>query len=188
VVERPKGRNIVKNKWVFRIKKDDTGKVERYKGFTQVHGVDYYDTWAPVAKLASICLLLAITTQNNWTVDMFDFHSAFLNSKLDSDEEVFMEQPYGYEQSDGRRYVCKLFKSLYGLKQAGRKWYDILCRTLAKIGFKRSDTDPAIFYIHQGSNIIVLACHVDNCTIIGMPHDLVQSYKDKLMMKYSLTD
>jgi Reverse transcriptase (RNA-dependent DNA polymerase) len=194
VVEWPKRRNIVKNKWVFRIKKDDTGKVEHYKahlvakGFTQVHGVDYYDTWAPVTKLAFIRLLLAITTQNDWTVDMFDFHSTFLNGKLDSDEEVFMEQPYRYEQSDGRRYVCKLFKSLYGLKQADCKWYDVLCRTLAEIRFKQSDTDPAVFYIHQGSNIIVLACHVNDCTIIGMPHDLVQSYKDKLKMKYSLTD
>ena len=106
IVERPKGRNIVRNKWVFKIKKDSAGKIERYKarlvakGFTQVHGVDYYDTWAPVAKLGSIRLLLAIATQNKWPIDMFDFHSAFLNGQLDSDEEVFMEQPQGYEESD----------------------------------------------------------------------------------------
>ena len=86
-----------------RIKKDGAGKVEHYKaclvakGFTQVHGVEYYNTWALVAKPTSIHLLLAITTQNNWTIDMFDFHSAFLNGKLDSDEEVFMEQLLGYE-------------------------------------------------------------------------------------------
>ena len=158
------------------------------KGFTQVHGVDYYNTWAPAAKLASICLLLAITAQNNWTIDMFDFHSAFLNGEINSDKEVFMEQPLGYEQSDSNQYICKLFKSLYGLKQAGHKWYNTLCRTLAKIRFKWSSTDPAVFYIHQGSNIIVLACHINNCTIIGTPHDLVQSYKDKLKAKYSLTD
>jgi Reverse transcriptase (RNA-dependent DNA polymerase) len=106
VVERPKGRNVVKNKWVFRIKKDGNGKVECYKarlvakGFTQVHGVDYHDTWAPVAKLASICLILTIAAHNNWSIDMFDFHSAFLNGELDSDEEVFMEQPQGYKQLD----------------------------------------------------------------------------------------
>ena len=141
IVERPKGRNIVKNKWVFRIKKDAARKVERYKarlaakGFTQVFGVDYYDTWAPVAKLGSIRFLLATAAQNRWPVDMFDFHSAFLNGELDSDEEVFMEQPEGYEKSDRKR-VCKLLKSLYGLKQAGRKWYDALCHALTDIGFK----------------------------------------------------
>ena len=150
VVERPKERNIVKNKWVFRVKRDSAGKVERYKarliakGFTQVHGIDYYDTWAPVAKLGSIQFLLAITMQHGWPINMFDFHSTFLNGELDSDEEVFMEQPQGYEESDKKRYVCK-FKSLYGLKQAGRKWYNALCRALAKIGFKRSEANPAVF-------------------------------------------
>ena len=125
IVERPRERNIVKNKWVFRIKKDSAGKVEWYKarlvakGFTQVFGIDYYDMWAPVAKLGSIWLLLAVATQKSWPIDMFDFHNAFLNGKLNSDEEVFMEQPQGYKESDKKRYVCKLFKSLYGLKQAG---------------------------------------------------------------------
>jgi hypothetical protein len=119
---------------------------------------------------------------------MFDFHSMFLNGKLNSDEEVYMEQPMGYEQLDRKQYVCKLLKSLYGLKQAGHKWYDALCKALAKIGFKQSNNNLAIFYIHQGSNIIVLTCHVDDCTIASTPHDLVQSYKDKLQSKYSLTD
>ena len=142
IAERPKHQNIIRNKWVFRIKKDTAGKVERYKarlvakGFTQVFGIDYYDTWAPVAKLRSILFLLATAAQNRWPVDMFDFHSAFLNGGLDSDEEVFMEQPQGYEESDKNQYVCKLFKSLYRLKQAGRKWYDALCKALANIGFK----------------------------------------------------
>ena len=89
-------------------------------------GIDYYDTWAPVEKLTSIQFLLATATQNGWPIDMFNFHSAFLNGELDSNKEVFMEQPQGYEESDKNWYVCKLFKSLYGLKQAGRKWYNPL--------------------------------------------------------------
>ena len=194
IVERPKERNIVKNKWVFRIKKDAAGAVERYKarlvakGFTQVFGVDYYDTWAPVAKLGSIRLLLATATQHGWPVDMFDFHSAFLNGELDSNEEVYMELPQGYEEKDPKRYVCKLNKSLYGLKQAGRKWYDALCKALAEIGFKKSEADPAVFYAKSGNDIAILACHVDDCTITGSSKELVQSYKDKLKQKYSLTD
>ena len=108
LVERPKGRNIVRNKWVFRIKKDAAGKVERYKvrliakGFTQMFGVDYYDTCTPVAKLGSIQFLPATATQHRWPINMFDFHSAFLNDELNSDEEVFMEQPEGYEESDSK--------------------------------------------------------------------------------------
>ena len=102
VVERPKERNIVKNKWVFRIKKDAAGKIKQYKarliekGFIQVFGIDYYNMWAPMAKLGLIHLLLATAAQHGWPINMFNFHSAFLNSKLDSDEEVFMEQPQGY--------------------------------------------------------------------------------------------
>ena len=142
IVERPKERNIVKNKWVFRIKNDAAGKVEHYKtrliakGFTQVFGIDFYDMWAPMAKLGSICFLLATAAKHGWPIDMFNFHSAFLNGELDPDEEVYMEQPQGYEESDKKWYVCKLLKSLYGLKQAGRKWYDALCRVLANIGFR----------------------------------------------------
>ena len=114
--------------------------------------------------------------------------SGILNGKLDSDEEVFMKQPQGYEESDKQRYVCKLFKSLYRLKQAGRKWYDALCIALAKVGFKRSEADPAVFYTHQGNEITILACHVNDCTITGSSQVLVQSYKDKLKQKYSLMD
>ena len=101
----------------------------------QVQGVDYYDTWAPVAKLGLIWFLLATATQHGWSIDMFNFHSVFLNGKLDLDEEVFMEQPQGYEKLDKKWYVCKLFKSLYTLRQAGRKWYDALCKALVDIGF-----------------------------------------------------
>ena len=119
---------------------------------------------------------------------MFDFHSAFLNGELDSDEEVFMEQPLGFEERDRKKYVCKLFKSLYGLEQAGQKWYDVLCKTLANLGFRCAESEPAVFYVHEGTNVIVLACHVDDCTITGSSHDLVQSYKDKIKAKYLLTD
>jgi hypothetical protein len=179
---------------VFRIKKDAAGKIERYKawlvakGFTQVYGVDYYDTWAPVAKLASIQTILAIAARNDWDIEMFDFHSAFLNGYMDSDEEVFMEQPPNYEDSDPRKYCVKLYKSIYGLKQAGRKWYEIVCRTLANIGFKKSEADPAVFYIHSDTHIIILAIHVDDCTITGSSTALIHHYKAQIKSKYEFTD
>ena len=77
---------------------------------------------------------------------------------------------------------------LYGLKQAGRKLYDALCKAIANIGFQQSEADPAVFYAHQGNNITILACLVDDCTITGDSQSLLQTYKDKLKQRYSLTD
>jgi len=103
LVERPEGVNVVGCKWVLKIKKNSAGEVEKYKarlvarGFTQIHGVDYYETYAPVARLATVRLLLAIANRNEWPIESFDFDSAYLNSILKADEAVFLEQPKGYE-------------------------------------------------------------------------------------------
>lgn len=89
--------NIVDSKWVFRIKKNATGEINKYKArlivcrFTQVHGVDYYDTYTPVAHLSSLCLLLIIAVHYDWDVDVFDFHSVFLNGQLNENEMIYME-------------------------------------------------------------------------------------------------
>jgi hypothetical protein len=160
VVERPASTNVVDSKWVFRIKKNADGSIDKYKarlvarGFTQVYGVDYYETFAPVAKLASIRSILAIAARNDWPIDMFDFHSAFLNGELDVDEDIYMEQPPNHAAADPDRYVVKLHKSIYGLKQAGKKWYDSLSRSLADIGFQKSEADPAI-YIYKSTHVLV---------------------------------
>ena len=99
-----------------------------------------------------------------------------------------MELPQGYEESDPKWYVCKLFKSLYGLKQAGQKWYDALCTALTEIGFRQFEPDPAVLYTHKNNDIAVLECHIYDCTITGSSKQLIQNYKDKLKEKYSLTD
>ena len=141
VVERPGDANVVDSKWVFQLKKDAKGKVIKWKaclvarGFTQVYGVDYFATFAPVARLASIQFILAIATRNNWEIFMFDFHLAYLNGVLSDGETIYMEQPPHHEVADHTRYVMKLHKSLYGLKQAGKKWYDTLSGSLVAIGF-----------------------------------------------------
>jgi hypothetical protein len=194
IVEKPQGRNIVECKWVLHLKKDATGNIERYKarlvakGFTQVQGVDYYETFAPVAKLASIRAILAIANRNGWPIDMFDFHSAFLNGELDADEEVYMELPAGYAEANPETHCARLLKSIYGLKQAGRKWYDLVCRTFANLGFKKCEADPAVFFLHSGQHILVLAIHVDDCTMAGSSQGLIDDYKARIKSCYSLTD
>jgi hypothetical protein len=117
---------------------------------------------------------------------MFDFHTAYLNRQLN--EEIFMEQPPDYKMADRKCYVVKLHKSLYGLKQAGKKWYDSLCPLLADIGFKRTEADPAVFHVHAGNNIIILAIHVDDSTLTGSSVALQEEYKAHINVKFQLTD
>src|ERR1700722_17255976 len=93
---------------------------------------------------------------------MFDFHSAYL-----LDKDIFMEQPPDYEMADCECYVVKLHKTLYGLKQAGKKWYDSLCCSLADIGFKRTEANLAVSYVHVGNDIVILTIHVDDSTMTG---------------------
>ena len=82
--------------------------------------------------------------------------------------------------SNRTKYCLKLYKSIYGLKQAGRKWYEIVCRTLTDLRPKRSEADQAVFYAHFGKKIIILAIHVDDCTITGSSHSLIQQYKSRI--------
>jgi hypothetical protein len=98
-----------------------------------------------------------------------------------------MEQPPDYEMADCECYVVKLHKTLYGLKQAGKKWYDLLCHSLANIGFKKTEADPAVFYVHTGNNIIILAIHVDSSTMTGSSAILQQEYKAHINAKFELT-
>ena len=106
LVKRPPDMNMVDSRWVFRIKKNTAGEIDKYKarlvarGFTQIYRVDYYETYAPVARLASFRLLLALAAHKGWPIDAFDFDSAYLNSVLDEGEVIYLEQPPGYETAD----------------------------------------------------------------------------------------
>jgi hypothetical protein len=118
----PLGKNIVGSKWVFCIKQNTKGKIQKYKarlvarGFTQVFGQDYYNTFSPVARPASFRAVLALAAHHDWEIDMFDFIGAYLNGTLDNDEEIYMQPPPGYK-GQGEN-ILRLKKSLYGLKQA----------------------------------------------------------------------
>lgn len=176
----------------FHIKHNTDSTIKKYKaclvaqGFTQKFGMDYFDTFSPVAKLSSFCFILAIAAHNDWDTDTFDFNGMYLNGELDDDEEIYMKPPPGYD-SEGEQVKC-LHKSLYGLKQAGRKWYDTLCRALTDLGFRINDADPGVFSIHDNNNTTVLAIHVNDCLITGSSTKLISNFKQQLNERYSLTD
>ena len=192
VVERPPGKNIVGCKWVLHIKKDAEGRIDKYKarlvarGFTQVYGVDYTETFAPVAKLASLRTILAMAAREDWPIEVFDFNSAFLNAELD--EEILMQLPPEFGGFDTQFFVAKLRKAIYGLKQAGRTWYQALYQALTELGFKRAEYDHGVFYARTTAGVIILAIHVDDCTITGTTQKLLDHYKVLINARYTMTD
>lgn len=196
VVERPEGKNVIGCKWVYRLKLTIDRAIDKYKarlvarGFTQVYGVDYTETFAPVARLSSLRVILAYATRYDWPIDVFDFNSAFLNGELDPSDELYMEQPPGFEVTSdkGRPMVLRLRKALYGLKQGGRTWYETICKMLKEEKFVRTEADQAVFVMRQGPHQLVLAIHVDDCTMAGTSQPLIDDYRERFNRRYSLTN
>jgi hypothetical protein len=145
MVPRPK-QNVVGTKWVFRNKQDEHGVVTRNKarlvakGYAQVTGLDFEETFAPVARLESIRILLAYAAHHSFRLFQIDVKSAFLNGSIN--EEVYMEQPHGFEDDRYPDHVYKLSKALYGLKQALRAWYECLRDPLIDNDFKVGKANP----------------------------------------------
>ena len=154
LVDLPDGRTTVKNRWVYLTKRDTKGDIIRYKarlvakGFTQTAGLDYEGTFAPVARLDSLRLLLAIAAVFDWEVHHVDIKTAYLNGHLN--EEIYMDQPRGFEIQGEEKKVCRLLKAIYGLKQAGRQWHEHLQRSLTDYGYKKLvSCDASIFFKHH---------------------------------------
>ena len=193
VVERPVKMNIVSCKWVFKIKKNAASKIDKYKarlvacGFTQRLGVDYDDTYAPIARLTSIRLILATAARQDWDVDVFNFHSAFLNGKLDENKDIYMELPPGLDKQ-GWDLVTKLCVTLYGSKQGALKWYQRLSKELAALGFKRMEVDWGIFVVLIGAHILILTSHIDDCTVTGSLKTLVKDFKAEIGSRFHIKD
>src|SRR6202522_700164 len=198
LVDVPEGVNVVGSKWVFRAKKDAAGNVVRYKarlvaqGFSQVPGVDYFDTYAPVARLASIRTVLAFAAAEDLETGQIDIKEAYLNGELMNDKVIFMRQPPGYEEvgADGRKRVMRLRKTLYGLKQAGRRWYHKLVEIMSKLGFSRCGGDQAVFFRRcETTNVLlIVSVHVDDCSIVGKTKALIARFKVEIAKFVEITD
>jgi hypothetical protein len=165
LVERPK-QNIVGTKWVFRNKQDEHGVVTRNKArlvaksYSQVEGLDFDEIFAPVARLKSIHMLLAYATHHSFKLYQMDIKSAFLNGPIK--EEVYVEQPPGFESEGYPNHVYKLHKALYGLKQTPRAWYEFLRDFLIENGFRIGKTDSTLFTRKMGKDLFVCQIYVDD--------------------------
>jgi hypothetical protein len=172
-----KQHNVVTVKWVYRTKYDADGKPTSWRaqlvaqGFSQIDSVDYHtdDTFAAVAKMTSIRYLLAIAARNNWPIHQINIKLAYLYSKLNNDEEIYINPPPGIDIPGVKPgQVLHLRLALYGLKQAGRHWYMELQRALLAIEFKQCEHDHAVFIHHYpDKSLAVLFVHVDDMAIIA---------------------
>ena len=174
LVEPPPGRNLVGNRWVFEFKSSNDLKSGAKckarlvaQGFSQIPGVDFHQTYAPVARQSSIKTLIALAAKHNWELDCFDAKRAFLHGKLK--EEIYMKQPQRFKQysPSGTLLVCRVLSSLYGLKQAALDWYELLSSVLVELGFRKSEADLAVFTYQKtlpdGSLIIcIITWHIDD--------------------------
>eukprot|EP00253_Pinus_taeda_P007217 PITA_07217 len=191
LVPLPKGRKLVKCKWVYRTKYGPDGKVDKHKarlvakGFSQVEGIDYTETFSPVAKMNSIRLVLSLAASLKWEVHQMDVKSAFLHGDLH--EEIYMEQPIGFIQTDSS-LVCRLKKSLYGLKQAPRAWYAKMESFLLESGFSRCYSDNTVYTKKVGNSLIILVLYVDDLILTGSDPNLINHVKSSLKKKFEMTD
>ncbi|CAL1392348.1 unnamed protein product [Linum trigynum] len=189
IVPRPPNKKIIGNRWVYAAKFHADSTLERHKarlvakGFTQIYGIDFLYTYSPVAKLNSVKTLLAVAAAKNWEMIQLDVSNAFLNGDLE--EEVYMELPPGIDKPG---YVCKLRKSIYGLKQASRQWFAKLTSVLLDFGYTQSHNDHSMFLHHSSSGISVLLVYVDDIIIAGDDKMAMQALKHHLSDQFKLRD
>lgn len=192
IVDRPKEGTTLTTKWVFKIKYDLEGRVERFKarlvarGYRQKYGLDYQETYAPVARMESVRVLLVLAAVRKWTVKQFDVTTAFLNGVLE--EDVFIEPPQGI--SIAKTQCLKLVKSLYGLKQAPRAWSSKFNEVVTVAGFRSTHSDPCV-YFNQKSGVY-LSVYVDDGLIIGPSeqacNDIIQTLNKEFKTKEVITN
>jgi hypothetical protein len=171
---------------VYTLKYKTDGNLERYKvrlvakGFTQTFGIDYEETFAPVAKMNTKRIMFSLSTNLGWCMQQYDVKNAFLHGELE--EEVYMDPPPGFNHSLLPNQVCRLKKALYGLKQSPRAWFGRFTRAMILMGYRQSPGDHTLFIKHSNSGeVTILIVYVDDIIITGDDH----MERDKLRKRLS---
>nr|ABA98369.1 retrotransposon protein, putative, Ty1-copia subclass [Oryza sativa Japonica Group] len=191
LVEPPSGHNIIGTKWVFKNKQNEDGLVVRNKarlvaqGFTQVEGLDFDETFAPIARIEAIRLLLTFAASKGFKLYQMDVKSAFLNGFIQ--EEVYVKQPPGFENPDFPNHIFKLSKALYGLKQAPRAWYDRLKNFLLAKGFTMGKVDKTLFVLKHGDNQLFVQIYVDDIIFGCSTHALVVDFAEIMRREFEMS-
>ena len=191
LVPKPKNKSSIDTKWVFRNKMDENGIVIRNKarlvakGYSQQEGIDFDETFAPVARLEAIRIFLAYAANANFKVYQMDVKSAFLNGELE--EEVYVSQPPGFEDPNFPDYVYYLLKALYGLKQAPRAWYETLSKFLLDNHFTRGTVDKTLFFRNVNGSTILVQIYVDDIIFGSTDDKLCKKFAKLMQSKYEMS-
>lgn len=187
----PEGRKAIGCEWVFRVKYNDEGQIDRFKGrlvaqgYSQKYGIDYDETFSPAARFSSIRTILAFAVEMGMQIHQMNVVTAFLNGELK--EAIYMQQPPGYTQPGKEELVCKLRNSLYGLKQSPHRWNEKLCEHLKSISFKERTADPCVF-IHQRKDLQIIAVYVDDLILLAKTSEEMQQLKKDLSRRFKMKD
>src|SRR6202789_1375405 len=187
LVERPQGRKVIKNRWVFDVKTDGQKKARLVaKGFSQVEGLDYDAVFSPVVRFETVRLILAMAALEGWYMTGLDVRNAYLYGELD--EEIYMEQPEGFVAPGRERAVLRLKRALYGLKQAGLAWWKALKLSMEKLGFVSLSSDAGIFLYRKNGSFIIAVIYVDDAIFCGPLKELVNKLKAEFMKIWETRD
>lgn len=188
IVQRPNNCNVIGSKWVYKVK-SPPNEQRKYKarvvakGYTQVAGVDYTETFAPVIRYDTVRCVLAMAALDDMEIVQFDVKTAFLNGNLE--ETIFMEIPEGVEHKTNE--VCRLKRSLYGLKQASRAWNSKFVKFLSKCGFEQSNSDPCVFYGCIADAKVIILLYVDDGLVLSHSKIAIDTMVKKLGDEFKIT-
>jgi hypothetical protein len=193
VIDLPAGKKPVGCRWIFSVKYKADGDIERFKarlvakGYSQTYGIDYAETFAPVAKINTVRILLSLAANFDWPLHQFDVKNAFLHGNLQ--EEVYMELPPGCQlQVEGSKQVCKLRKSLYGLKQSPRAWFGRFTNSMKAFGYQQSSSDHTLFIKHKEGKLTILIIYVDDMIVTGNDSVEKESLQTYLSREFEMKD
>ncbi|PKU73010.1 Retrovirus-related Pol polyprotein from transposon TNT 1-94 [Dendrobium catenatum] len=185
-------QNVLGCKWIYKTKFNADGSIARYKarlvalGYKQEYGLDYHETFSPVAKIPTFRILILLALHQNWPIHQFDVSNAFLHGSLQ--DTVFMKQPMGFLDHINPNYVCKLNKAIYGLKQSPRQWFETLTGFLHDLGFVKSHSDPSLLLYQKDKIRSYFLIYVDDIIITGNNSVFLQELRSKLHLRFNMKD
>lgn len=187
----PNGRKPINCKWVYKVKRTSDGNIQKYKarlvacGYSQKFGIDYKETFSPVARLESIRIILSIAASENMEISHFDVQTAFLHGVLE--ECIYMQQPEGYSTNKNNE-VCKLQRSLYGLKQASRVWNRCFVDFVLENKLVQLQTDSCVFIKKEDNKVcLIMALYVDDGILCTTDKKTMVEMLNKLKSRFLIT-
>lgn len=192
LVDLPVGAKPIGLKWVFKLKRNSDGSINKYKarlvakGYVQQYRVDFEEVFAPVARIETIRLLINLAASHGWEIHHLDVKTAFLHGELK--EKVYVAQPEGFEVKGSEEKVYKLNKALYGLRQAPRAWNNKLNRILMELQFKKCSKEPSVYRKEVGEHLLVIGVYVDDLFVTGTNLDVINKFKREMASKFEMSD